>query len=65
MWYRGALLHAYYNFNVYFVKDFVIHTFWDNLFPKSEVLQIVQRYIIYYTLISILIFIFSKVVSFI
>ena len=25
IWFRGTLLHAYYNFNVYFFKIFVIH----------------------------------------
>ena len=38
--YRGTLLYTYYDFNVCFFKIFVIHIFWVNLVPKSEVLQI-------------------------
>ena len=40
IWYRGVLLYAYNDFNAYFFKIFVIHIFWANLVPKSEVLQI-------------------------
>ena len=40
IWYRGRSLYAYFDFNVYFFKIFVIHIFWANLVPKSEVLQI-------------------------
>ena len=40
IWYRGRSLYAYFDFNVYFFKIFVIHIFWANLVPKPEVLQI-------------------------
>ena len=40
IWYRGRLLYAYFDFNVYFSKILVIHIFWTNLVSKSEVLQI-------------------------
>ena len=44
-----GVLYAYYNFNVYFFKILIIHIFWANLVPKSEVLHfdwnLVQRYI--------------------
>ena len=33
IWYRGTLLYAYYNFNVYFSKIFITHVF----LRKSEV----------------------------
>ena len=59
--YRGTLLCAYCNFDVYFFKIFVIHIFWANMVPKSIVLQIylnmIQGYNCY-ILISILMFIF-------
>ena len=31
IWYRGRLLYAYFDFNVYFFKIFAIHIFWANL----------------------------------
>ena len=37
---RGTLLYAYYIFNVYFFKIILIHIFWANLVPKSEVFEI-------------------------
>ena len=37
---RGALLYAYYNFNVYFSRIFVSHVFWTNSVPKFEVFYI-------------------------
>ena len=40
IWYLGILLYAYFDFDVYFLKIYVIHIFWANLVPKSEVLQI-------------------------
>ena len=40
IWYRGTLLYGYYDFNVYFLKIFVIHFFGAKLVPKSELLQI-------------------------
>ena len=40
IWYRGKLLYAYFDFNVYFFKVFVVHIFWANMDPKSGVLQI-------------------------
>ena len=59
--YRGTLLCAYCNFDVYFFKIIVIHIFWANMVPKSIVLQIylnmIQGYNCY-ILISILMFIF-------
>ena len=36
----GTLLFPYFEFNDYFFKIFVIHIFWANLAPKSEVPQI-------------------------
>ena len=49
IWWRGRLLYAYFDFNVYFFKIFVIHIFWANLVLKSEFLYInlnlVQSYI--------------------
>ena len=32
--YRGTLRHAYYNFNVYFLKILLFIQFWANLVPK-------------------------------
>ena len=40
IWYKGTLLYAYFDFNVYFFKIFVINIFWANLISKPEVLQI-------------------------
>ena len=52
IWYRGRLLYVYFDFKVYYFKIFVIHIFWPNLVPKSEVLQIslnlIQGYIATY-----------------
>ena len=39
-WYRGTLLYAYNDFNVYFSKIFVTHVFGANLVPWSGFLQI-------------------------
>ena len=46
IWYRGKLLNAYFDFNVYFFKLFLsfIH-FWANLFLKCEVIQIDWNFI--------------------
>ena len=38
--YRDTLLHAYYDFHVYFFKILSFILFWANLVPKSNVLQI-------------------------
>ena len=68
---RGTLLlYTHYGFNIYFFKILFIHIFWANLVPKPEVLQIdwnlVQGYIaICLFWYSILMFIFSKCLSFI
>ena len=52
IWYRHALLYAYYNFNVYFSKFLSVLFFWTNLVPRSEVPQInwnlVQGYVAIY-----------------
>ena len=37
---RGRLIYAYFNFDIYFFKIFVIYIFWANLVSKSEVLQV-------------------------
>ena len=37
---RSTLLYAYYILNVYFFKIILIHIFWANLVPKSEVFEI-------------------------
>ena len=34
IWYKGTLLYANYDFNVYFFKIFVINIFWANFVPK-------------------------------
>ena len=53
IWYRGRLPSAYFDFNVYFFKIFVIHIFSLGKFgpTKSDVCQIkwnlVQGYIVY------------------
>ena len=35
IWCRGTLLYAYYDFNVYFFKHFVIHTILGKFGPKT------------------------------
>ena len=65
---RGTLLYAYYNFNIYFFKIFIIHVFFANEVPNHEVLKInwnlVQGYIVI-CLLRFLMFIFSKFLRFI
>ena len=40
IWYRGKLLYAYFDSNVYFFNVFAAHIFWANMDSKSGVLQI-------------------------
>ena len=40
IWYKSTFLYAHFDFNVCFFKIFVIHIFWANFVPKSEVSQI-------------------------
>ena len=40
IWYSGTLLYAYFDFNVYFSKIFVIYAFLANLVPQFGFLQI-------------------------
>ena len=65
IWYRGTLLYAYYDFNVYFFKMFVIHIFgliWSQN-PKSPDKLKFGTGIYCYMLITILVLIFSKILS--
>ena len=68
IWYRGTLLYPYYNFNIYFFKKFFIHIFLSKFGPKmlsfSNWLKFVTE-VDYYMVISSLLFIFSKFLSFI
>ena len=63
IWYSSTFLYTYFGFNVYFFKIFVIHILWANLVPKSEVLQVKQKFdtgVHCYLVIMILMFSFSK-----
>ena len=53
IWYRGRLLYAYLDFNVYFFRIFVIHIFWANKLKFDTGLHC-------YMSITILIFSISK-----
>ena len=61
IWCRGTLLYLFFEFIVCFFKIFVLHIFWANLVPKSEVGTEAQCYM----LVAFLSFIFSKFFSFI
>ena len=64
----GTLLYAYYNFNVYFFKSFVIHIILDKFGLKIWSLPNSLKFgagVHYHILITILMFIYSKVLSFI
>ena len=64
--YRGILLYAYYDFNIYFFKILFLHILWANLVPKSEVLRInwsLVQGLHCYILITILMSIFPKFLS--
>ena len=67
IWDMGTLLYTRYDFNVYFFKILFIHSFWANMVLKSVDLQI--EWSPYsgtcYKLIAVLVFIFSKFLSFI
>ena len=66
--YRGTLLYAYYNFNVYFFKILFIHIFWLKFGPKIWSSLNWQKFctgVHCCLLITILMFIFSKFFSFI
>ena len=65
---RSRLPYAYFEFNVYFIKILLIHIFGANLVPKiwnsSNSLKLGTE-VDYHVLISVLMFIFSKLFSFI
>ena len=45
IWYRGTLLYAYYDFNVYFSKIFVTHLFWANLSHNLDFFKLTKNFV--------------------
>ena len=68
IWCRGTLLYAYYDFNVYFFKIFVSHMFLSKfsliLWSSPNCLKFGAGVFHYYMVITALMFIFSKVLSY-
>ena len=68
IWCRGTLLYAYYDFNVYFFKIFVSHMFLSKfsliIWSSPNCLKFGAGVFHYYMVITALMFIFSKVLSY-
>ena len=68
IWYSGTTMYRYFEFNVYFFKNFVIHIFGGKFGPKiwssSNLLELGTG-VHCYILIRVLMFNFSKLLSFI
>ena len=55
IWYRGTMIYPHFGFNIYFSKIFVIHIFWVNLVPKSDVLSVDRNLAFMYIIMLIII----------